>query len=75
MDVDAGQRGCLPVLGSGAHGQADHLGTRVMVNLALLDEARVGEWVIIHAGFAISKLNDQEAKETLDLLRQIAAHE
>jgi hydrogenase expression/formation protein HypC len=56
-------------------GQADHLGTRVMVNLALLDEARVGEWVIIHAGFAISKLNDQEAKETLDLLRQIAAHE
>jgi len=31
--------------------------------------------VIIHAGFAISKLNDQEAKETLDLLRQIAAHE
>jgi hydrogenase expression/formation protein HypC len=56
-------------------GQVDHLGTKVLVNFALLDEARIGEWVIVHAGFAISKLNDQEAKETLDLLREIAAHE
>jgi hydrogenase expression/formation protein HypC len=56
-------------------GLVDHLGTRILVNLALLDEARVGEWVIVHAGFAISKLNDQEAQETLDLLREIAAHE
>jgi hydrogenase expression/formation protein HypC len=56
-------------------GQVDHLGTRILVNLALLDEARVGEWVIVHAGFAISRLDDREAKETLDLLRQIAAHE
>jgi hydrogenase expression/formation protein HypC len=56
-------------------GQVDHLGTRILVNLALLDGARVGEWVIVHAGFAISKLNDQEARETLDLLREIAAHE
>ncbi len=56
-------------------GQVDHLGTRVLVNFALLDEARIGEWVIVHAGFAISKLDDQEARETLDLLRQIAAHE
>jgi hydrogenase expression/formation protein HypC len=56
-------------------GQVDHLGTKVLVNFALLDEARIGEWVIVHAGFAISKLNDQEARETLDLLREIAAHE
>ncbi|MGD0783222.1 MAG: HypC/HybG/HupF family hydrogenase formation chaperone [Candidatus Aminicenantales bacterium] len=56
-------------------GQVDHLGTRVLVSFALLDEARIGEWVIVHAGFAISKLDDQEARETLDLLREIAAHE
>jgi hydrogenase expression/formation protein HypC len=56
-------------------GQVDHLGTKVLVNLALLDDPRIGEWVIVHAGFAISRLNDQEARETLDLLREIAAHE
>ena len=56
-------------------GQVDHLGTRVLVNLALLDDPRIGEWVIVHAGFAISRLNDQEARETLDLLREIAAHD
>ena len=56
-------------------GRVDHLGTTVLVNLALLDGACIGDWVIVHAGFAISKLNDAEARETLDLLRQIAAHE
>ncbi|MBU4493987.1 MAG: HypC/HybG/HupF family hydrogenase formation chaperone, partial [Acidobacteria bacterium] len=30
----------------------------------------VGDWVIIHAGYAISKLNEEEAQETLALLRE-----
>jgi hydrogenase expression/formation protein HypC len=56
-------------------GQVDHLGTKVLVNFALLDDVRVGQWVIVHAGFAISRLDEQEARETLELLRQIASHE
>lgn len=34
----------------------------------------VGDYVIVHAGFAISKLDPVEAEETLALLREMAAH-
>ena len=51
-------------------GKVDYMGTKVKVNLALLDEAAVGDWVIIHAGFAISKLNEEEAQETLEIIRE-----
>ena len=44
-------------------GRVDHLGAKVAVNLALLDDVRVGDWVIVHAGFAISKLDKKEARE------------
>ena len=39
--------------------------------LSYVPEAQVGEYCIIHVGFAISLLNESEAIETLDLLRQI----
>jgi hydrogenase expression/formation protein HypC len=39
--------------------------------LTYVPEARVGEFCIIHVGFAISILSESEAQETLDLLRQI----
>ena len=39
--------------------------------LAYVPEARVGEYCIIHVGFAISLLSESEAMETLDLLKQI----
>ncbi len=51
-------------------GKADYLGTKVKVNFALLESVAVGDWVIIHAGYAISKLNEEEARETLSLLRE-----
>ncbi len=53
-------------------GKAEYLGTRVRVNLSLLDEINIGDWVIIHAGFAITRLDEQEAQETLNLLREIS---
>ena len=40
--------------------------------LAYVPEAQVGEYCIIHVGFAISLLSEQEAKETLDLLKEIS---
>lgn len=52
-------------------GKAEYLGTKVRVNLSLLDDVKVGDWVIIHAGFAITRLDEQEAQETLNLLREI----
>lgn len=57
------------------HGKVDYLGTKVRVDFSLLDEVRPGDWVIVHAGFAITKLDEDEAQETLSLLREIAATE
>ena len=56
-------------------GKVDYLGTRVMTNFALLENIKVGDWVIVHAGFAISKLNEEEAKETFSILREMAEKE
>jgi len=53
-------------------GKVDYLGTRVKTNFSLLQDIKVGDWVIIHAGFAISKLDQDEAEETLALLREFA---
>jgi len=37
-------------------------------DLSLAPEARVGDYVIVHAGFAIEVLDEEEARETLELL-------
>ena len=52
-------------------GKVDYLGTKIKTNLTLLEDVQVGDWVIVHAGFAISKLNEEEAKETFSLLREM----
>jgi hydrogenase expression/formation protein HypC len=36
-----------------------------------IPEAQVGEYTIVHAGFALNLLSEEEANETLDLLRQL----
>jgi hydrogenase expression/formation protein HypC len=38
----------------------------------LLDDVSVGEWVIVHAGFAIERLSEEAALQTLALFREIA---
>ena len=45
------------------------------VSLDLCPEVSIGDYVLIHTGFAIQRLDEEEAKETLDLLRQIAEME
>ena len=45
-------------------------GVRRTASLLLLDDADVGEWVIVHAGFAIQKLDEEGALETLRLLKE-----
>jgi hydrogenase expression/formation protein HypC len=47
-------------------------GSSRVVSLALTPEAKVGDYVIVHAGYAIGVLDEEEALETLDLFRQIA---
>ena len=50
--------------------------TFVLASDALLEESpAVGEYVIIHAGFALQRLDQEAAEETLALLRELAARE
>lgn len=56
-------------------GIAEISGVRKEVRLDLLPEARVGDYVIVHAGFAIQLLDEEEAKETLALFREFLSEE
>jgi hydrogenase expression/formation protein HypC len=46
-------------------------GTIRAVNVALLDHVRVGQYVIVHAGFAIQVMDRSEAKKTLDVWKEM----
>jgi hydrogenase expression/formation protein HypC len=51
--------------------KVDVAGVRRNVNVSLLDSARPGDWVLIHVGFALSKVDEDEARATLALLQQM----
>ncbi len=46
-------------------------GVRRNISVALLEDVRVGDWVLVHVGFAIQKVDEEEAMQTLTLLRQL----
>jgi hydrogenase expression/formation protein HypC len=48
-------------------------GNRTGAILSLVPEARVGDWVLLHAGYAITVLDEADARETYDLLKQARA--
>lgn len=50
-------------------------GVRKEISLALLDDVQVGDFVILHVGYALSKLDPEEAEKTLALFAQISATE
>lgn len=50
-------------------------GVHRQVSLMLLPEAQVGEYVLVHAGYAIAQVDRQEAEATLQLLREVLAAE
>ncbi len=59
--------------------QVDVAGVRRTVNVSLLDDdgngatALAGQWVLIHVGFALSRIDEREALATLELLQQMGA--
>ena len=53
----------------------DFGGLKTRVRLDLLPEADVGDFVIVHAGFAIQLLDDEEARETLAIFEEIFKYE
>ena len=53
--------------------RVDVAGVRRTINVGLVDEADrpagIGDWVLIHVGFALSRVDEDEAKATLELLQ------
>jgi len=46
-------------------------GVRKQVSIALVPEARVGDWVVVHVGYAIGLLDPEEAEATLALFAEL----
>ncbi len=56
----------------GTTARAEIGGVERTISLALTPEARVGDYVLIHTGYAIGVLDEEEAQETLRLLEELA---
>lgn len=52
-------------------GRVDFGGVIREINLAYTPEARVGDYVLVHVGFAISVIDEAEARRIFDLLREL----
>jgi hydrogenase expression/formation protein HypC len=51
--------------------RVDVAGVLRTVNIGLLEDAGPGDWVLIHVGFALSKVDEEEALATLGLLQRM----
>jgi hydrogenase expression/formation protein HypC len=58
---------------SGTQAIADIEGVTREISLELTPEANVGDYVLLHTGYAISIIDAEEAEETLKLLREMAS--
>ena len=54
-------------------GKVEFGGILKEVRLAYTPEAQLGDYVLVHVGFAISRIDETEAQETFDLLEQIGS--
>lgn len=59
---------------NGDVGDIDFGGVIKQANLSMVD-VDVGEWVVVHAGFAIETMNEEEAMETLELWNEVLDHD
>jgi len=55
----------------GQEAEVDLSGVRRRISVVLTPEVRVGDYVVLHTGFAINVLDEQEAEETLKLFREL----
>lgn len=59
----------------GQQAEAEIGGVRRRISVVLTPEVRPGDYVLVHAGFAISILDEDEARESLDLFKELLAKE
>jgi hydrogenase expression/formation protein HypC len=58
-------------LTAGDNAVVDLGGVRKEISLALVDDAAVGDYVIVHVGYALQKLDREEAERTLELFAEL----
>jgi hydrogenase expression/formation protein HypC len=58
-------------LGQSGLATAEVSGVRREISTALVPEAGLGDWVLVHVGFALHTIDEEEAARTLELLEQI----
>ncbi len=56
-------------------GQIDFSGISKEISLAYLPEAKLDDYVIVHAGFAISLIDEEDAKESLNAFQELGDFE
>jgi hydrogenase expression/formation protein HypC len=57
----------------GEAAETEIAGVRRRVSIAFTPEAKVGDYVLLHTGYAIGVVDEAEAEETLKLLEEIAS--
>jgi len=55
----------------GDEGFVESSGLKRKANFSLIKSPRIGEYVLLHAGFAIERVKEKEAQKTLKILREI----
>lgn len=56
---------------NGGAGSAESSGVRLRVELSLVPDAMIGDYVLVHAGYALTVIDEHEARETIELLRAL----
>lgn len=68
---------CLAIPGkilsiTGSIAEVDIVGNTTKADISVMENLKVGDYILVHAGLAIQKLSDEDAKINLDLLRELA---
>jgi hydrogenase expression/formation protein HypC len=67
---------CLAVPGriislEGTRATVDLSGNTIEIDVSLIEDPSVGDWVIVHAGFALERVDEEAARETIALVRAL----
>ena len=55
----------------GEFAEANIQGATIQIGIQLLEDVQAGDYVLVHTGYALEKLSEEEARETLETLRQL----
>lgn len=64
---------CLKSVDANGNALCDIGGIEKEISVALIDDPKPGDWVIVHVGFALNKIDEKEAQATLAALKAVGA--